>query len=301
MTAPEPRHPRQATRVRVGRDLHLEVTTAGAGEPILLLHGFPTGAWLWERQIDLLVDKGYFVIAPDLRGYGGSDKPAHRDDYKLNKLLNDVLCVLQAFRVQQVTVVGHDFGSYLAWSFTSLLGRRVKKLVAVSVAHPLAFLEPTQEQLRRSWYRFLFQLPEAEEILRRGNFRLLRDAVTNFSGVERCVRDLRRPGALTGALNWYRANGPVQENFVLRPDMFPTITVPVVAVWSDLDHAVAEETMLRSERYVSGGWDYRRVSGGHYVPLDGADELNAILDEVLPSFPPAFAREDVSDGEMVPA
>lgn len=298
---PEGRHPRERSRVKVGRDVDLAVTTVGAGEPVLLLHGFPTGAWLWERQIDLLVDKGYQVIAPDLRGFGDSGKPGERDDYRLNKLLNDVLCVLNAFRVNQVTVVAHDFGAYLGWSFTSLLARRVKRLVAVSVAHPLAFLDAPQEQYRKSWYRFLFQLPEAEDILRQGNFKLFREVVGDFSGADRCVRELRRPSALTAALNWYRANGPVQEHLLLRPDSFPPVTCPVTAVWSERDHAIAEETMLRSRRFVTGDWDYRRVGGGHYVPLDNAEELNAILDEVLPSFPPASLAVPAGDGAMVPA
>jgi pimeloyl-ACP methyl ester carboxylesterase len=90
----------------------LEVVDEGRGEPVLLLHGFPDSAALWRHQIPALVEAGYRVIAPDLRGFGESDRPADPAAYAMPVLIADVLGLLKALDVERAAVVGHDWGGH---------------------------------------------------------------------------------------------------------------------------------------------------------------------------------------------
>src|SRR5438445_9791253 len=93
----------------------IEFDVTGSGRPVVLLHGFPDSGRLWRNQVPALVDAGHRVIVPDLRGYGRSDKPADVDAYNLLFLAGDVFAVLDDAGVERAAVVGHDWGSALAW------------------------------------------------------------------------------------------------------------------------------------------------------------------------------------------
>src|SRR5680860_1283208 len=103
-----------ARRVDVG-EAHLAVTDAGDGEPVVMLHGFPELARSWRHQVSALAEAGYRAIAPDLRGYGGSDRPAAVEDYAAPKLVGDVVGLIDALGYESVHLVGHDWGGGLAW------------------------------------------------------------------------------------------------------------------------------------------------------------------------------------------
>ena len=119
----------------------------------------------------------------------------------------DLLAVLDALEVERAQVVGHDWGAGVAWALAAFVPQRVERLVVLSVGHPQAFSEPTIEQREKSWYMLLFQFADvAEEMLQRDDWRLMREWLRDNGDVERYLADLSRPGALTAALNWYRAN-----------------------------------------------------------------------------------------------
>src|SRR4051812_27839203 len=108
----------------------LEVTVAGPedGPPVVLLHGWPDRASLWDAQIAALSEAGYRVLAPDLRGFGDSDKPADVASYNILLLAGDVLGMLDHFGIATARIVGHDWGSALAWTIAGFAGDRVEKL-----------------------------------------------------------------------------------------------------------------------------------------------------------------------------
>ena len=150
-----------------GDGIELAVTDEGEGPPVLLLHGFPDSSELWRRQIPALTQAGLRVIAPDLRGYGESDKPQEVEPYRVTHSVADLVAILDGLGVEKVRVAGHDWGAGVAWALTLMAPQRVERLAVLSVGHPATFARRTVEQREKSWYMLLFQFPEAEEILRK--------------------------------------------------------------------------------------------------------------------------------------
>ncbi len=139
--------------------VQLDVQVEGAGEPVVLLHGFPDSKRLWARQVPALVDAGFQVIVPDQRGYGASDKPAEIDAYSIPFLAIDVTSILDALSIERAHVVGHDWGAAVGWATASFAPERVDHLVALSVGHPSSFGSAGMTQREKSWYMLLFQFP----------------------------------------------------------------------------------------------------------------------------------------------
>jgi pimeloyl-ACP methyl ester carboxylesterase len=258
--------------------IELEVHDEGSGETVLLLHGFPDSASVWREQVPALVDAGYRVIAPDLRGFGASDRPDGVESYRMITLAGDVLGLMDALGVQRArAIVGHDFGASLAWVLAMFAPDRLERLVAMSVGHPSFFREPTLEQREKFWYVLFFQFEDvAEAWLRHDGWRFFREAFGEYPDVERAIESLSRPGALTAALNWYRAN--------LRPDPpgegidLPPVKVPTMGLWSSLEPVLIEEQMTASGGHVDGSWRYERVEGaGHWLQLDAPEHVNRLL------------------------
>jgi pimeloyl-ACP methyl ester carboxylesterase len=269
-------------RVETSDGVVLEVRDDGRGRPVLLLHGFPDSSYVWRKQIGPLVEAGFRVVTPDLRGFGASDKPQDLDAYRLTTLLADVIVMLDALGVERADVVGHDWGAVLAWLLAGLHADRVDRLVAMSVGHPNTQAELSVEQREKSWYMLWFQFEGlAEEILPRGGWRLLREWTRGNGDVERYVRELAQPGALTAGLNWYRANlSPLRE---LQPRReFPMISAPTMGVWSSGDDYLLEAPVKRSGEHVTGGWRYERIDGAsHWPQLDAPDRVNELLVDFL--------------------
>lgn len=218
----------EPTRVSTG-EIELSVLDAGEGEPVLLLHGFPDSARLWRRQIPALLDAGHRVVAPDLRGFGDSDAPAGAESYGLQAAARDLVALLDRLGLERVSVVGHDWGAGVAWGMAALLPDRVERLVVLSVGHPASFFA-TIEQRRLSWYMLLFQWAEAEEILARDDWRLVREWIGDAEDLDRFLEDLSRPGRLTAGLNWYRANFNVESFATGGLGGLPRVSCPTMGV-----------------------------------------------------------------------
>ncbi len=97
-------------------DVELQCTVAGEGPLVLLLHGFPELAYSWRHQIRDLAAAGYRVVAPDMRGYGASDRPEAVEDYDIFHLVGDVVGLIRHHGAERATVVGHDWGALVAWA-----------------------------------------------------------------------------------------------------------------------------------------------------------------------------------------
>jgi pimeloyl-ACP methyl ester carboxylesterase len=270
-------------RVVVG-DVELAVQVEGPdeGPPVLLLHGWPDSHRLWRHQIPALAAAGFRTIAPDLRGFGASDRPESVDAYALPHTLGDVAGVLDHLGVERTHVVGHDWGAALAWATGAFLPDRVDHLVTLSVGHPSAFRSAGLIQREKSWYVLLFQFEGvAERWLSDDGYANFR-AWSGHPDADAAVADLSRPGALTASLNWYRANLPPAALVEHGIDV-PPVTVPTMGVWSSADFALVEVNMAGSGAYVSGPWRYERVDGvGHWLPLDAPAALNRLLLDFLP-------------------
>jgi pimeloyl-ACP methyl ester carboxylesterase len=265
-----------------GDGVTLAVTDEGDGPAVLLVHGFPDSAHVWRKQIPPLLDAGLRVVAPDLRGFGASDRPEAVDDYALTRSIADMLAVLDALGIERAHVVGHDFGAAIAWVLAMAAPDRVQRLVAMSVGHPGTRGLRTIEQREKAWYQLLFQFAgTAEQLLARDDWRLMRELLRDEGDIERYLVDLARPGALTAGLNWYRANLAPHRELDARPSP-PAVAAPVLGLWSSGDHYLTEDGMTRSADFVDGPWRYERIEGaGHWMQLDAPERVNALLLEFL--------------------
>jgi len=269
--------------------LRMHYVSAGQGPPVLLLHGFPDTHVVWRKQIPVLAQAGYRVIAPDLRGYGKTDAPTHVSAYSLENLRADVVGLMDVLGIDRVTVVGHDWGALIGWQLCMYAPRRVERLVALSTGHPAAIAGAGLAQQVRLTYALGFLLPGlAERALRAGNWLFIRKLTRDRTQIGYWRRSLRPAGRLTAALNYYRAN--VRSGLRRR---WPPVTTPAMGVWSDGDPALGEKQMRDSAQYVHAEFRYERIDGAdHWLQLTGAERLNALLLDYLGSTP----RSRVSGG-----
>jgi pimeloyl-ACP methyl ester carboxylesterase len=113
----------------------LRIAEAGTGPLVLLAHGWPESWYSWRHQLTMLAAAGYHVVAPDMRGYGETDKPAAVDDYDINHLAGDLVGILDALGEETAILVGHDWGAIVAWSTVLLHPSRFTALIAMSVPY----------------------------------------------------------------------------------------------------------------------------------------------------------------------
>lgn len=267
------------TKTVMVKGLSFPVVDYGAGPAVLLLHGFPDSRRLWRYQVPALASAGLRVIAPDLRGFGDAPKPAAVEAYKLAVIMADLLGLLDALGIDQTSVVGHDWGAAVAWGLAACFPNRVTRLVAMSVGCPGTSGLWTIEQRERAWYYCFFQFEGiAEEWLRYDDWRLFREWTRGDGDLERYLQDLSRPGALTAALNWYRANLKPKRPGESGSAHFPVVQCPVLGLWSDGDNYLTEANLLNSQEKISGSWRCQKVAGAsHWLMLDKPDEVNCLL------------------------
>jgi pimeloyl-ACP methyl ester carboxylesterase len=258
-------------------DLVFDVRDAGPpdGEPVVLLHGFPQDAGSFDRLSPALHQSGLRTLAPDQRGYSPGARPAHRSDYRLRAVVDDVLALLDAAGLESAHVVGHDWGGAAAWALAAWHPWRVRTLTVLSVPHPAAMTHAmvSSDQALRSWYMGFFQLPAApERVLLAGNGaalrRMLRQSGLPDELADRYVARMQEPGALTGALNWYRAI-PLGAR-----DRVGTVRVPTLHVWGDRDAALGRAAIEASSGFVAAPYRLEVLEGvGHWVPELAADRV----------------------------
>ena len=273
-------------------EVSLAVREAGAGEPVILLHGFPELSHSWRHQLPALADAGFHAVAPDLRGYGGSDRPGETSAYALPKLVGDLLGLIGALGHESAHVVGHDWGGSIAWVTAARVPERVRSLAILNSPHPVASAEARQipEQQQKSWYMLLFQFAGvAEEWLSANDFANLRRfvfdtaAAGTFSPEDReiFVDALREDGALTAALDYYRANIP-PESWLRSPPDLPPVRVPTMIVWGEADAYMSPILLERSVSKVAGPLRVERLPGvSHWVQQEAPAEVNGLLVDFL--------------------
>ncbi len=272
-------------------DVRLHYVEAGEGPLVVLLHGFPQFWYMWRFQIPALTEAGFRVIAPDMRGYNLSDKPPKVSDYRVELLARDVEHLIRACGGETAAVVGHDWGAAVGWMAAMLYPERVGRLGILNLPHPHRFarglLRPAQ--LLRSSYMFFFQAPHLpEKALSASNFAPLRYALRNEpvrpgtffpEDVERYVEALARPGALTAALNYYRAlfrRNPLESRRLLR-----RIEAPVLVIWGEKDRLLRTE-LAEPDRYWVPDLQMERLpDAGHFVAEDRPEKVNALLLDFL--------------------
>jgi pimeloyl-ACP methyl ester carboxylesterase len=270
-------------QVRVGA-LELDVLEVGTGDPVLLLHGFPQTSHCWRDVVPHLAR--YRVLAPDQRGYSAGARPPDVEDYRLPRLVEDALGLLDALDVDRAHVVGHDWGAAVAWQLGARHPHRVRTLTSVSVPHPQAFMEALRtddDQRKRSLYMRDFARPGHAEVLLADDAAALRglfgDAPASVD-VDAMVTAAREPGALDAWLRWYAAQR--------RDDIAdtPAVGVPTLHVWSDGDRALGRAGAELTAQWCTGPYRFEVLPGvSHWVPEQAPDLLRRLLREHLAQTP----------------
>ena len=277
--------------------LRFHVAEAGAGDRLALcLHGFPECWYSWRHQMPLLARLGYRVWAPDLRGYGESEKPDGIDAYSIEQLMGDVAGWIDASGARDVTLLCHDWGGIVGWCFAMRKQRPLDRLVCMNIPHLGAALEAAGLRQRlRSWYMLLFQLPWLPERLLTGGGgrrigRMLRDSARapgtfDDEDVEVYRRNALVPGAATAMVNYYRAllrGGGFRRQIAQG---FPTIDAPTLLLWGTEDVALGTELVRPTGRFVPD-LTVRFLPGiGHWVQQEAPEAVNTMLEAWLSGRP----------------
>ena len=268
-----------------------EVATAGDGKKLALcLHGFPELHYSWRHQIPLLVDLGYRVWAPNLRGYGGSSTPAGIDSYRLNTLVEDVAALIDASSAEEVTLIAHDWGAIIAWHFAINKVRPLTRLVIMNVPHPQCARRELKHwhQLKKSWYIFFFQLPRLPEwLLGRNGAERVKRAFSHMAVDKSRFPDedlqvyadaASRPGALRSMINYYRA-------LLRTPDARQIgdgrVDIPTLMIWGEEDSAIDIRCTEGTKEWVPDLELHRLPGVSHWVQQEAPEKVNAILREWL--------------------
>jgi pimeloyl-ACP methyl ester carboxylesterase len=271
----------------------LSCLVEGRGPLVLLLHGFPETSYAWRKQIPSLAEH-FRVVAPDMRGYGDSDKPARVRDYRIGSLTADVVGLIHAFGADRAHVVGHDWGGVVAWATAQAHPEAVEHLAVLNAPHPALFareLRRVSWQLLRSWYIFFFQLPRIPErvFLRHDAARiarLMRDtAIGDGAFSESDFLEYRRafslPGAATASVNYYRA--AFRDALAGRsPDPRRSISAPTLVIWGEKDIALGIELTHGLDRLIDAELRIERIPNtSHWVNEERPELVNRLLIDFL--------------------
>ncbi len=262
--------------------LTFDVREAGPadGPVVVLLHGFPQHNDSWDAVVERLTAQGYRCLAPNQRGYSPGARPPRRRDYRIPELVGDLRALIDASGAQKVHLVGHDWGAAVAWAAAAEMPERLKTVSPISVPHPAAFLKSflNSRQGLASYYMYLFQLPRLPEwtmLRRNGRFmsKSLQQAGQTPAVAERDARAMLEPGALTAAINWYRAM-PLSNPRSINQK----VSIPTLYVWSDRDIALLPKAAYDTGGYVTGEYRFEIMPGvSHWIPDEEPDKLAELL------------------------
>jgi len=286
---PEAQDPKHGTHGYVTvNGLKFHYVSAGDGPLVLCLHGFPQSWYTWRHLIARLKDT-HRVVAIDMRGYGGSDKPAGFWNYQGAMLAKDVNDIVHALGYDKCILMGHDWGGVVAWLVAHIYPALVERLVVMNCPHPNAFeANMSLNQFFKSWYIFFFQLPLLPELMMSmGNYASI---ATGLVGKKMGVHDrtyvskadvamhqhqIALPGALTAGINYYRA-------IFMRPHLpTKTITCPTLLLWGEEDGALSKGLNQGIDRWVPNVTTRFMPGVSHWVPEEKPDEVAAAIKEFL--------------------
>jgi soluble epoxide hydrolase / lipid-phosphate phosphatase len=293
--------------------IRMHVTDAGRGYPILLLHGFPELWYSWRRQISPLAEAGFRVLAPDLRGYGGTDAPEEVESYVMRELVEDVHGLLDGLGIDKCAVVGHDWGGALAWQFALRHPERTDRVVSLNTPYMTPGPVPTSIALRdfygltdETFYMRYFQKPgvaerELEEDVRDAFQKMIRgakhaddlwtfatlggdgksllgkvgpgDSLLSKIDLDTYTRIYKRTG-FRGGLNWYRAMDLSWEEERELPSF--EINLPAMLIVADQDKILRPDMAEMTKAHVPN-LKIEHVDCAHWTQQEKPVEVNTLL------------------------
>lgn len=271
-------------------NIKLHYVTQGSGPLMLMLHGFPEFWYSWRHQIPEFASD-YQVVAVDLRGYNDSEKPQHKSAYVMTEFVQDVKGVIQGLGYESCVLVSHDWGGAIAWNFAYAYPEMVDQLIVMNLPHPAKFAEGlrTRQQLLKSWYIFLFQLPFLPEFLiKLGDYRAIDRALRGMavdkstftpSDIQAYKDAAAKPGALTATINYYRN---IARGFVDRSN-WDVLEVPTLMIWGENDRALGKELTYDTADYVRDFQIQYIPNCSHWVHQEQPQLVNRYMKDFLAS------------------
>jgi pimeloyl-ACP methyl ester carboxylesterase len=268
--------------------IKLHYVTQGEGPLMLMLHGFPEFWYSWRHQIPEFAQY-YKVVALDLRGYNDSDKPKQQSAYVMDEFVKDIKGVIEGLGYDNCVLLGHDWGGIIAWNFAYNYPEMVDKLIILNLPHPAKFAQGLRnhQQLFRSFYIFVFQLPFLPEFLiQAGDYQVLEAAFegmaqdkTAFSkaDIEAYKDAAAKRGALTAMLNYYR--NIAQQSFFNKT--WGVLEVPTLMIWGEKDAALGKELTYGTEAYVRDFQIKYIPNCSHWVQQERPELVNQYMREFL--------------------
>ena len=263
------------------------------GETVILLHGFPETSYMWIRLMDLLVKKGYRVIAPDQRGYSPKARPTLIKEYTLKHTVSDVLAIVNAYKLKRFHLVGHDWGSSVGWAFIAKYPDMMYSWTSLSIPHMKAFQEAYNndfDQKEKSKYIGFFNMPFFPELyMSFNNYKNLKRVwkVHGEEEINAYLNVFRQPGALRSALNWYRANIGNRR----KPSdyiQFGNVEVPTLFIWGNMDMAIGRKSVELSEKYMNGPYNFVELYAGHWLIQEEFDKVSNEIIKHLKKYSSSF-------------
>ncbi len=269
-----------------------------AGPLVILLHGFPE-LWIGWREVMRGMALDFHVVAPDQRGYGGSSVPAGVEAYRARHLVADIASLADRLSPDRPFVLaGHDWGASVAYAFAMAHPERLTHLVVANGIHPACFqraLFDNEAQRRASQYINWLKNEQADALLAEDDYRRLMRMITGFSPAQWMTPDVaaeyraawRRPGVLTGMLNWYRASpvlvpasdadAPASSPILDMPDEALTVKMPHLVIWGDADVALLPVCLDGLPRYAPDLKVEHLAGCGHWVLHERPAEVAAAI------------------------
>lgn len=255
----------------------IHYVTAGKGPLVVLLHGFPDFHYTWRDQIPALA-KHFQVVAIDLRGYNKSDQPKGVENYTKEKLVGDVAAVLKHFKKDKATIVGHDWGGFIAWAFAMSHPDMTERLVILNLPHPKGLMRElanNPEQQKNSQYARNFQKEDAaEKWTPEMLVRLVKG--TNVPEVREKYLEALRRSSMEGMLNYYKANYPKEP---YKDDQkFPPIKCPVLMIHGLDDWALLPGALNDTWKWVEKDLTLVTIpKAGHFVHRDASERVTKTM------------------------
>ncbi|WMT76326.1 alpha/beta hydrolase [Bradyrhizobium sp. Ash2021] len=271
--------------------VRLHYVEQGAGAPILFLHGFPEYWGAWRTIMKELGDQ-FRSIAIDTRGINLSGEPEGLDGYAVKELVEDVVQTIAALGCKKVTLVGHDWGGFIAWEMAIRHPEMLDRLVIINTAHTGIFdreLRKGEAQAAASKYMLAFRSPRGEELVSRKDFAGFRREIIDphrASGTmteEEAAEYIalwNNAGSLTAGLNYYRANksGPPSGDDN-EPRSLPdtVISVPTLVIWGEKDVYFTPDNADLLQEVVPDLTVRRFAENDHWIVHQKPKEVAALI------------------------
>jgi pimeloyl-ACP methyl ester carboxylesterase len=279
--------------------VRLHYVTVGKGKLMMFLHGFLEFWYAWKHQLAEF-GRDYQAVAPDMRGYNLSSKPAKVEQYQMKYLINDIRTLAEHLGHKKFILVAHDWGGGVAWPFAMRHPEFLEKLIIVNAPHPIIFVRELRDnpaQQKASQYILVHRTPEAEDILAKDNYAILVSSLFKegikqgyFTEEDRkaYIEAWSQPGALTDGLNYYRAahlgsfTGESDEVLSADPSLF-RVLVPTLVMWGEKDRWLLTGNLKGLERYVPNLTIKRIPDGSHWVIHEQPQLVNSYIREFIES------------------